>query len=97
MVMTRRKLLRAIDTESLKEAIQQAERKTSGEISVSVSPLFWGDVLGSCVIMAGGVVALICGVDAEGKGLEEIADPLTRVDVPAQAGPAPGMARRASM
>lgn len=43
-------------------------------------PLFWGYVLGSVVMMFGGVVALIYGVDAEGKGLEEIAEPLTKAD-----------------
>ena len=34
----------AIDKDRIKEAIQRAERRTSGEIRVSVSPLFWGDV-----------------------------------------------------
>lgn len=34
----------AIDKDRIKEAIRQAERRTSGEIRVSVSPLFWGDV-----------------------------------------------------
>lgn len=43
-------------------------------------PLFWGYVLGSVVMMFGGVVALVYGVDAEGKGLEEIAEPLTKAD-----------------
>ena len=33
-----------IDKERIKQAIQKAERRTSGEIRVSVSPLFWGDV-----------------------------------------------------
>ena len=33
-----------IDKNRIKEAIQKAERRTSGEIRVSVSPLFWGDV-----------------------------------------------------
>ena len=33
-----------IDKDRIKQAIQQAERRTSGEIRVSVSPLFWGDV-----------------------------------------------------
>lgn len=44
MVMTRRKLLRLIDSDRIKAAIQKAERRTSGEICVSVSRLFWGDV-----------------------------------------------------
>jgi len=33
-----------IDKVRIMQAIQQAERRTSGEIRVSVSPLFWGDV-----------------------------------------------------
>ena len=44
MVMTRRQLLRSIDSERLKEAIRNAEARTSGEICVSVAPLFWGSV-----------------------------------------------------
>jgi uncharacterized membrane protein len=44
MVMTRRQLLRAIDSERVKAAIQQAEHETSGEVVVSVAPYFWGNV-----------------------------------------------------
>jgi uncharacterized membrane protein len=44
MVMTRRKLLRMIDRDRLKEAILKAEHRTSGEICVSVAPLFWGSI-----------------------------------------------------
>ena len=33
-----------IDKNRIKQAIHKAERRTSGEIRVSVSPLFWGDV-----------------------------------------------------
>ena len=44
MVMTCSKLLRTIDNDRIKEAIRKAEKQTSGEIRVSVSPLFWGDV-----------------------------------------------------
>jgi uncharacterized membrane protein len=33
-----------IDKDLIRQAIQKAERRTSGEIRVSVSPLFWGDV-----------------------------------------------------
>ena len=44
MVMTRGKLLRTIDSDRIREAIRQAEQRTSGEIRVSVSPLFWGNV-----------------------------------------------------
>jgi uncharacterized membrane protein len=43
-IMHRRKLLRAIDPERIKAAIQDAERLTSGEIRVSVSQFFWGKV-----------------------------------------------------
>ena len=42
--MTRRKLMRMVDCSRLKEAIQKAERRTSGEIRVAVSSLFWGNV-----------------------------------------------------
>lgn len=42
--MTRGELVRAIDYDRIKEAIRAAEKQTSGEIRVSVSPLFWGNV-----------------------------------------------------
>jgi uncharacterized membrane protein len=44
MVMTRKQLLRSIDSERVKTAIEMAERQTSGEIVVSVAPYFWGNV-----------------------------------------------------
>jgi uncharacterized membrane protein YgcG len=44
MVMTRKKLLQIIDREKVKLAIESAERRTSGEICVSVSTLFWGSI-----------------------------------------------------
>src|SRR5262245_30011081 len=44
MVMTRKKLLQVIDREKIKHTIESAERLTSGEICVSVAPLFWGSV-----------------------------------------------------
>ena len=44
MVMTRKKLMRTIDREKIKLAIESAERRTSGEICVSVARLFWGSV-----------------------------------------------------
>lgn len=40
----RRKLLKTIDCERVLGAIRDAERRTSGEIRVSVAPLFWGSV-----------------------------------------------------
>jgi uncharacterized membrane protein len=44
MVMTCGKLLRTIDRDRITDAIRQAEKRTSGEIRVSVSSFFWGDV-----------------------------------------------------
>ena len=44
MVMTHRRLLRLIDSDRIKAAIKKAERRTSGEICVSVSRLFWGSI-----------------------------------------------------
>ena len=44
MVMSHRKMLRLIDSDRIKAAIQKAERRTSGEICVSVSRLFWGGI-----------------------------------------------------
>lgn len=44
MFLTRGALLRAIDADALKEAIRAAETRTSGEIRVSISTWFWGDV-----------------------------------------------------
>ncbi len=43
-IKSRRKLLKSIEVEKVKEAIRQAELQTSGEIRVSVSPFFWGSV-----------------------------------------------------
>jgi len=42
--MLRRRLRQLIDEEAVKAAIAEAERNTSGEIRVSVSTFFWGDV-----------------------------------------------------
>lgn len=42
--MTRKALLRTIDAPRIEEAIRKAEQRTSGEIRVSVSRFFWGDV-----------------------------------------------------
>ena len=39
-------------------------------------PLFWGYVVGSLVMIFGGVIALFFGIDAEGRGLEDITSPL---------------------
>jgi len=42
--MGRRRLLKTVDAGRVKEAIVRAEHRTSGEIRVAVSSLFWGDV-----------------------------------------------------
>ena len=42
--MTRKQLFRIVDREKVKEAIQKAELRTSGEICVSVASFFWGSV-----------------------------------------------------
>jgi uncharacterized membrane protein len=42
--MGRRRLLKTVDAVRVKEAIVRAEHRTSGEIRVAVSSLFWGDV-----------------------------------------------------
>ena len=42
--MHRRKLKRLVDAEAVKRAIEEAEGRTSGEIRVSVSTFFWGNV-----------------------------------------------------
>ena len=40
--MHRRKLIKAIDPDKIKEAIRAAEKQTSGEIRVSITRFFWG-------------------------------------------------------
>ena len=42
--MSRKKLYRQIDKEKILQSIAAAEQQTSGEIRVSVSPFFWGNV-----------------------------------------------------
>jgi uncharacterized membrane protein len=42
--MSQRKLLQIIDDDRIKTAIMAAEKQTSGEIRVSVSRFFWGNV-----------------------------------------------------
>ena len=44
MVMTRKQLLKIVDREKIKTAIEAAEHRTSGEICVSVASLFWGSI-----------------------------------------------------
>jgi hypothetical protein len=43
----------------------------------SRTPMFWGYILATVVMLFGALVAAVWGVDAEGKSLEEIAPPLT--------------------
>ncbi|WP_267419869.1 MULTISPECIES: MFS transporter [unclassified Curtobacterium] len=43
----------------------------------SREPLFWGYLLGAGIMVIGGVVALIFGVDAARKGLEDVTQPLS--------------------
>ena len=43
----------------------------------SREPLFWGYLLGAGIMIVGGVVALIFGVDAARKGLEDVTQPLS--------------------
>jgi uncharacterized membrane protein len=43
-LMHRRKLVKKIDPEKIKLAIEEAEKMTSGEIRVSISRFFWGRV-----------------------------------------------------
>lgn len=41
---TRRRLLQQVDGKRIADAIEEAERQTSGEIRVSVATFFWGNV-----------------------------------------------------
>jgi uncharacterized membrane protein len=43
-MQSRREWLRHIDTDRIEQAIARAEARTSGEIRVSIAPLFVGDV-----------------------------------------------------
>jgi hypothetical protein len=43
-------------------------------------PLTIGYIIGAAVMMAGGIIAWIFGVDAEGKSLENVAKPLSARD-----------------
>jgi uncharacterized membrane protein len=43
-MLTKRALLRAIDVPAIEATIARVEQQTSGEIRVSLAPLFWGDV-----------------------------------------------------
>ncbi|MGA9521706.1 MAG: TPM domain-containing protein [Myxococcaceae bacterium] len=43
-MITRGQLIRLLDTRRIEEALREAEKRTSGEIRVSVAPFFWGSV-----------------------------------------------------
>ena len=43
-------------------------------------PMFWGYLIATAIMLIGALVAVVWGVDAEGKSLEEIAPPLTEYD-----------------
>lgn len=43
-MMTRTQLQKAIDIAAVEAAIAEAEKRSSGEIRVSLSPFFWGSV-----------------------------------------------------
>jgi MFS family permease len=53
----------------------------------SRTPLFIGYIVGAVIMMAGGIIEIVLGVNAEGKSLEEVTKPLT-----ASVEPAPGTA-----
>jgi uncharacterized membrane protein len=44
MAWTRNSVRKLIDVDRVRQAIEAAERRTSGEIRVSVAPWFWGSV-----------------------------------------------------
>lgn len=44
--------------------------------------LFIGYLIGAAIMIAGGVIEIFFGVNAEGKSLENVAKPLTAIDVP---------------
>jgi MFS family permease len=47
--------------------------------------LFAGYLVGAAAMILGGVIAIFCAVDAEGKSLEDVATPLSVIAKPAQA------------
>ncbi len=44
------------------------------------TPMFWGYIIATVIMLLGALVAAVWGVDAENKSLEEIAPPLTSYD-----------------
>jgi uncharacterized membrane protein len=43
-ILSRRRLIRRLNIDKIREAIAAAEKRTSGEIRVSVAPYFWGRI-----------------------------------------------------
>ncbi len=50
------------------------------------TPLFYGYLVGAAIMVTGGIVALVYGVNAERKGLEDVARPLSQVEEQPQSG-----------
>jgi uncharacterized membrane protein len=44
MWVGRKSLIRRIDVKRIEDALREAEKRSSGEIRVSVAPMFWGSV-----------------------------------------------------
>ena len=59
---------------------QRVNNPPVGLVTPDTTRLFLGYLLGAAVMLAGGVVAAVLGVNAEGKSLEEVATPLSAVD-----------------
>jgi MFS family permease len=54
----------------------------------SRTPLFIGYLIGAGIMMLGGVVEILFGINAEGKSLEAVTKPLTSTDEPPEVAPA---------
>jgi hypothetical protein len=55
----------------------------------STTGLFVGYVIGGGIMIAGGIIEIVFGINAEGKSLEDITKPLTATETPAAAAAAP--------
>jgi MFS family permease len=52
----------------------------------SRTPLFIGYLIGGGIMVSGGVIEIIFGINAEGQSLEDVTEPLTATSVSAEAG-----------
>jgi hypothetical protein len=52
----------------------------------SRTPLFIGYLIGGGIMVFGGLIEIIFGINAEGKSLEDVTEPLTATSVSAEAG-----------